>query len=177
MANNYAAVYQSEHVRPRLLTPAHSLVIIISTSSGQRFDGIYIIFCFVVDHYYTRLGRCSPFMLLSRNYFPLVSPSLCLGRSHPVGVDRLWHEERRNQTPINQQMSDIHHRSKLFSVRQKWRFPFLWCPHQAHEQSWTATSTNFRVLIQHRSAFIANWHSFGDVNVFFPCFSSPGSRR
>lgn len=72
-------------------------------TTGQRFDGIYIISCFVVDHYYTRLGRCSLFMLLSLNYFPLVSPSLCLGRSHLVGVDQLWHEEQRNQTPISQQ--------------------------------------------------------------------------
>lgn len=71
-------------------------------TTGQRFHGIYIISCFVVDHYYTRLGRCSLFMLLSLNYFPLVSPHLCLGRSHLVGVDRLWHEEQRNQAPINQ---------------------------------------------------------------------------
>lgn len=71
-------------------------------ATGQRFDGTYIISCFVVDHYYTRLGRCSLFMLLSLNNFPLVSPSLGLGRSHLEGVDQLWHEELPNQTPINQ---------------------------------------------------------------------------
>lgn len=81
-------------------------------ATGQRLDGIYIISCFVVDHYYTRLGRCSLFMLLSLNNFPLVSPPLCLGRSHlvdvDVGVDALWHEEQRNQTPINS-CTDIRH--------------------------------------------------------------------
>lgn len=139
-------------------------------TTGQRCDGIYIISCFVVDHYYARLGRCCLFMLLSLNYFPFVSPSLCLGRAHLVGVDRLWHEERRNQTPISRyQTSTIEVSSSVFaSIGTSERndasrsFGALI---RFNEQSWTATSTNFRVLIQHCSAFIANWHSFDDVNV------------